>query len=59
MPAPQLTALNRGVLWHQNSGTHYLIQAEQFELSRLLKTVLEHYNCQVYHDILTRYFSTL
>ena len=40
-PAPQLTASNRGGLRHQNSGTHYLTQAEQFELSRLLKTVLE------------------
>ena len=41
-PALQLTALNRGGLRHQNSGTHYLTQAEQLELSRLLKTVLEH-----------------
>ena len=40
-PALQLTALNRGGLRHQNSGTHYPTQAEQFELSRLLKTVLE------------------
>ena len=38
----KLTALNRGGLWHQNFGTHYLTQAEQFELSRLSKTVLEH-----------------
>ena len=38
----ELTALNRGGLWRQNLGTHYLTQAEQFELSRLLKTVLEH-----------------
>ena len=41
-PALQLTALNRGGLRHQNSGTHYLTQAEQFELLRRLKTVLEH-----------------
>ena len=41
-PVLQLTVLNRGGLWHQDFGTHYLTQAEQFELSRLLKTVLKH-----------------